>query len=259
MWKSLPPLVVLAVVTTSFGQTTKPATLHLNLAFETLADAPAKDTTKATISFRAPDQKETEEPASLVAGDNAVDLSLPDGTHYLNIRCPGFAPQHVRVKVEDGQLDQPASNVTLHHTRYVVVNYAFNKKGKRELTGDDVESGKLALTHWAGLPYFREDWQLWQAENDKGGGFGTIPVLEFHRISAQTGFAPAPDNTPFDQLTEAPTPGEGGYKCESREAAAGLILFCRVQGNKGNLGFGKIEVQDVTLTPPKDVKVLSDR
>ena len=150
------------------------------------------------------------------------------------------------------------SNVTLYHTRYVVIRYAINTKGKRELTGDGVETGKLALTHWKGLPHFGQDWQLWQGENGQGAGFGPVPGLAFHRSGQDAGFAPAPEGAKFDELTEAPKISEAGYKCEGREATAGLILFCRIEGNKGNLGFGKIEVLDVTLTRPKDVEVLED-
>ena len=77
----------------------QPATLHLNLSFEDLADAPAKDKTQATVTIGS---KPKAESAKLSEGDNNLELSLPDGTHYLYIRCAGFAAQHVQVKVEDG-------------------------------------------------------------------------------------------------------------------------------------------------------------
>jgi len=262
MWKTCSAIVLIllaSALTRAQDATTKPSTFHLNLSFEDLADAPPADKSQATISMERGGKKPKEEPAKLVEGDNEIHLVLPDGTHYLYIRCPGFAAQHVTVKVEDGELKNDSATVTLYHTRYVIIRYSFNKKGKRELTGNDVESGKLALTHWTGLPHFGEDWQLWQAETNTGGGFGAIPVLAFHRSSTESGLADVPENSKFEDLTEAPKPSEGGYQCKSTEATPGLMRFCRIQGNDGNLGFGKILVEDVTLTPPKDVKVLADR
>src|SRR5687767_14113761 len=93
--------LVLVLCSSVSAQATKPVTLQLTLGFEELGDAPAKDRSKATITV-GNDRKAKEDPAKLSEGANEIDLSLPDGTHHLYVRCPGFAAQHVRVKVEDG-------------------------------------------------------------------------------------------------------------------------------------------------------------
>ena len=44
------------------------------------------------------------------------------------------------------------------------------------------------------------------------------------------------------------------------KAKKDLALYCRVNGNRaGTLGYGKVLVEDVTETPPKDVRVVEVR
>ncbi|HSV16404.1 MAG TPA: hypothetical protein VLI90_19225, partial [Tepidisphaeraceae bacterium] len=195
--------------------------------------------------------------AEVGQGENTIDTSVfGDGKHYLYIGADGFIEQWLRINIDHGQVAPASASITMFRTRYVVLRYAFNTKG-RELTGPNVKTGRMALTHFGMLPYFGEDWQVWQAESERGFGFGTIPVLAHHRVAEQYGFAPAPDGAKFDDLNTAPT--EAAYHPKTYLAEPGLILFCRVLGNRARppeqLGYGKVMVEDVTLTKPANVPV----
>src|SRR5207237_8684164 len=113
--------------------------------------------------------------------------------------------------------------------------------------------------HWTAPPKFHEDWQLVQAIDKQRGGFGAVPCFSFHRYGSDFGFAEATGS--FDEMTEAPKPSETKYECKTREATEGLVLLCRVDGNSGNLGYGRIEVEKISLTKPDDpaIKVLNSR
>ncbi len=85
--------------------------------------------------------------------------------------------------------------------------------------------------------------------------FGDTPYLDFHRYSTGFGFAKPPAGVSYEKMTVAP---ESGYRCEDIKAEKGLVLYCRVNGNRATkgLGYGKILVEDVTEIPPDDVRVL---
>ena len=177
-----------------------------------------------------------------------------DGDYYVYFASPGYSPQFRYFTVEKGKIEKPERKVTLFRKRYVVLHYAFNMRGGREFSGKNVEEGRAAVSQWGTLPYFGEDWQIWQKSLD-GAMFGDTPFLEFHRHATGFGFAEAPKGVPFDELKEAPV--DTKYKCENKRAKAGLTLFCRVEGNNDEgLGYGKLLVEDVTETPPPGIKVI---
>jgi hypothetical protein len=236
-----------------------------------LLDAPIR------MIYKRPIRPQGNEPpageiAKLAEGENTVDLStFPDGKHFFYLRRDGCAAQWIHVTITNGEATADRADVTLYRTRYVIIHYAWNKKGDRTLTGDGVETGRIALTHWTNLDFFGQDWQIWQGDGLGGGlgsgpTFGAIPALRFHRMGTEFGFADAPAGATFDELNEAPAPTfkkyNEKYRTESRDASPGLLIFCRVNGDRGAencLGYGKIEVEEITLTPPKDVKILSEK
>src|SRR6185295_803947 len=102
-----------------------------------------------------------------------------------------------------GRGDPEEAKVQLFRKRYVVLRYAFNTSGRPELSGAGIKEGRVAVAHWGSLPYFGQDWQVWQ----KGSGdnmFGDTPYLDFHRFSDGFGFASATKGVAFDDLKQAP-------------------------------------------------------
>lgn len=69
------------------------------------------------------------------------------------------------------------------------------------------------------------------------------------------GFAKPGPGVSYENMKQAPA---SGYRCEDVKAEKGLVLYCRVNGGVGKQGFGygKLVVEDVTLTPPKDIQVV---
>ena len=114
--------------------------------------------------------------------------------------------------------------------------------------GEGVEEQRLALTHWSHIDFFRQDWQIWQ-KSDRGNWFGDTPFLQFHMGVPGFGFLKPSSGVSYKNMEEAPV---SGYRCENIKAEKGLLLYCRVSGG----GYGKILVEDVTETPPKDVRVI---
>ena len=191
-------------------------------------------------------------------GPGGIGLSdVPDGNYFVYFSVPGYASQWQTLKVAQGRGNPAEMNVKIYRKRYVVLHYVFNLAGQRDLAGDGLEEGRMAVSHWSGLPHFWGDWQVWQKSSD-AGLFGDTPYLEFHRFSQQFGFAKAPAGVAFADLKEAPP--NDAYQCVDTKAAKGLTLFCRVHGNqKEDVGYGKLTVEDVTDTPPAGVKVVDGR
>lgn len=183
-----------------------------------------------------------------------ITVELPaegNGEHYLYFRCPGYAEQWVRIAFSDGKIAPEHVDVALRRSRYVILRCAFNTKNNRTLTGDDVVEQRVALSHWTAPRYFSGDWQVWQ----KFGG--TTLQLNFHRLTSEFGFLKPASDTSYDDMKEAP---ESGYRCNHIEAQKGLVLYCRVNGNRQfGLGYGKILVEDVVDAVPKGIQVIDGR
>ena len=161
------------------------------------------------------------------------------------------------MSVKQGKAGPDSIKVKLYRNRYVVLRYVFNTSGGREFSEFSIKEGRVAVAHWRGLPYFQEDWQIWQKSRGVDM-FGDTPYLEFNRYSKGFGFAQVPKGVAFDDLKEAPAQTE--YECMSTRAEKGLILFCRIEGNrKEGLGYGKVLVEDITETPPPGVEVIEPR
>jgi hypothetical protein len=219
------------------------ATLSLQLSLENNADG--------TISIMADRRHKLKDARP---GSVQIDVSqLKNGAHLFYFECPGYASQWIRVAVVDGRTLSAPRAVKLFRNRYVVLRCALNLSGGRKLVGNDVEEQHLALTHWTGPQYFREDWMIWQAGNG-GVLFGDTLYLKFHRFSRDFGFVKAPAGATYAKMTEAPV---SGYRCQEMKAEKGLLLYCRVSGGgKEGFGYGKILVEDLTETPPKDIRVV---
>ena len=191
-------------------------------------------------------------------GTMQLDLTaVGDGQHHLLFHCPGYASQWAYIEIVDGKTARNKIKITLFRKRYVILRCAFNTQGGRNLDGDEVEEQRIALSHWAAPKYFSQDWQIWQGSSRRGELFGDTPYLDFHRISTGFGFAKPAEGVSYEEMKEAP---EGKYRCKRRIAKKGLVLYCRVNGNRaGCLGYGKVLVEDVKETPPEDVRVVEVR
>ena len=192
----------------------------------------------------------------MLPGSAEMELSgVPDGDYFVFFSSPGYAAQWQTLTVKEGKAEPDKIKAKLFRKRYVVLRYAFNTSGSREFSGKGVTEGRAAVAHWGSLPYFQQDWQIWQKSSGEDM-FGDTPFLDFHRYSDGFGFAKVPKGIAFEDLKEAPTKTE--YKCESVKAEKGLTLFCRVEADrKDGLGYGKVVVEDVTETPPAGVKVIN--
>jgi hypothetical protein len=241
-----------------------PGKLPLKLSIERPAAAPVLLDAPIRLIYRRPIQLKGNEPpggeiAKLAEGANTVDLTtFPDGQHFFYLERTGCAAQWLNITVTNGECKADRDDVTLYRTRYVVIRYAWNKTGKRNLTGDGVQTGRVAITHWGRVPNIGRDWQVWQGDgSDSSVSWGDTPELSFHRIATDYGFADAPEGAKFDDLAEAPDVSDAKYQTKSCPATSGLLLLCRVSGDKPDQpSFGKILVEDVTFTPPAGVKLI---
>jgi curli biogenesis system outer membrane secretion channel CsgG len=185
------------------------------------------------------------------ARPGTVQLSLSElknESHYVFFQCPGYATQWIFVQIAGGKVFVNQTKVKLFRKRYVVLRCAFNTNGGRKLMGEGVEEQRLALTHWSHIDFFRQDWQIWQ-KSKRGDWFGDTPFLQFHMGVPGFGFLKPSSGVSYKNMEEAPA---SGYRCENIKAEKGLLLYCRVSGG----GYGKVLVEAVTDTPPKDVRVI---
>lgn len=225
--------------------------LRLNLATE---DA-RQTRIKVEIQTGEMPPKVVRQMDDVLTGSTNVPLSgIPDGDYLVFLSSPGYAAQWQTLTLKQEKAKPDTIKGKLFRKRYVILRYVFNTSGSREFSGKDIKEGRAAVGHWGGLPYFQQDWQIWQ----KSSGdemFGETAYLDFHRFSDGFGFAKVPKGVAFDDLKDAPAQAE--YTCRSTKAEKGLILFCRVEADrKEGLGYGKVVVEDVTETPPPGVKVV---
>jgi hypothetical protein len=239
--------------------------LELNVSFEQLDLDPSAEPPVVRLHYPHPVRPEGPLPpagdvALLSPGANRVDLSaFPDGSHYVYIVADGFAPQWIRVEIGHGEVVSGSAEVELYRSRYVIVRFAVNTSGGRELEGPDVREGRVAVTHFGGFDAFGHDWQVRQAQAG-GGGFGPVAYLSFHRVIGGYGFLEAPPEAEFEDLTVAPL--GASYTTESLEAYPGLLLVCRINGDRrppDEMGYGKVLVEEVTLERPVDVPIVERR
>jgi len=241
----------------AFAEDSAKIKIDFNITLEENADAPPIVTPVIKL-IRNTDQK-YEALGELSAGESSIEVpDMPDGRHTFYVAAEGFAPQTVLIAVSNHEAIAPGPTLTLYRLRYVVVRFAFNKKGERELSGEDVEEGRLALTHWTGAPHFNEDWQIWQGVRARSHAFGDRPMIMFHRVGTKEfGISEAAVDS-FDEMKTAPAIEETKYQLKSCEIMAGKRYFFRILGNEGTrkpAGYGKMEIEEITLTPPKDTEI----
>lgn len=234
-------------------QLTKTNKLSLRLALATEDARQAKIGIETQTSDFPP--KVIKSMEGVPTGSAEMALSgITNGDYVVYFSAPGYAAQWQVLTVKQGKLEPDTIKVKFFRKRYVVLRYAFNTSGARELSGKDIKEGRVAVAHWGHLPYFGQDWQIWQ-RSPGDEMFGDTPFLDFHRFSRGFGFAKVPKGAKFDDLNEAPMPT--AYECMSTKAEKGLMLFCRVEADrKDGLGYGKVFVEDVTETPPEGIKVI---
>jgi hypothetical protein len=189
----------------------------------------------------------------LPPGAASLELSVAAGVHTLNFRCPGYAAQWAAFRMIDGMPSPKEVKVNLFRKRYAILRCVFNVNGGRELQGENVEEQHIALSHATAPKHFTLDWLLWQSPNGANAAGDTL-YFRWHRQSSDNGFVKPAKDVSYDAMTEAP---KSGYRCEEIKLTKGLALYCHVNGNRaGGLGYGKIIVEDITETPPPDVRVI---
>jgi hypothetical protein len=211
-----------------------------------------EDDATAEISIKLETQKTL---LKTLPGSVTVDLTpTGDGQHNLCIQCPGYATKVVTVQTAGDKASLEKFKTRLYRNRYVIVRCAFNTRGGRTLEGDGVEEQRLALPNWTAPKHFWDDWQISQRSRAGGDTPCDVPYLDFHRFSTGFGFKKPADGVSYEEMKESP---EDGYRCRTTKAEKGLLLYCRVDGNgPSDRGYGKLLVEDVTETPPKDVRVV---
>lgn len=210
-----------------------------------------EDNAKAEISIAMSGGKMLK---TMFPGIGQLDLTAAgNGKHYLYFECRGYASQTACVEIIGGRTSEAEIKVKLFRKRYAILRCAFNTHGRRSLEGDEVQVQRIALPHWTAPNYFNQDWQIWQ-KSDGVALFGDSPYFEFHRYTTGFGFVKPVSGVSYEAMKEAP---ETGYRCESVKAEKGVVLYCRVNGDRAKgLGYGKVLVEGVTETPPNDVRVV---
>jgi hypothetical protein len=232
------------------AKTNKPS-FHLDVATEDTRQTKIK----VEIQTGETPPKVVKKIDDVLSGSAEVVLSgVADRDYFVFFSSPGYAAQWQTLTVKQGKVEPGTIKVKLFRKRYVVLRYVFNTSGGREFSGNHIKEGRVAVAHWGSLPYFGQDWQIWQRSSGDDM-FGETPYLDFHRFSKGFGFAKVTKGAVFDDLKEVPAQTE--YECRSTKAEKGLMLFCRVEADrKDGLGYGKVVVEEVTATPPTGIKVI---
>jgi tetratricopeptide (TPR) repeat protein len=227
------------------------------------ADAPAAEAGGSELAMMVTLEADAHDPLKFVLKDTyprplktwddvvpgEVRLGLPkleNGRYWLEITANGYALQRFSFEVTEQGIQVAQNRVGLYRRRYVVLRYAVNKVGERNLTGADVKEGRVAISV-ASVPDLHGDWSIHQVK--------ASPTFRFHRMAEGYGFASPPAGASFDKIDLAPHPDQ--YTYDSVEAKKGMILLNRIEGNgPAELRYAKILVEDITETPPKEIQVI---
>ncbi len=178
-----------------------------------------------------------------------LDLTgLEPDNYYLYVYAEGYLKRLTGINVSRDGVGVSSPDFMLYRKRYVVLRYASNHSGSRDLSPGKVGQRRVAVADLGEVPELRGDWRVRQQ--------GEEVSLEFYRMQSYFGFAPAPAGATFDQLRLAPENDQ--YRCTNVRATPGLLLFTRIHGNnQSDACFAKIEVEQVTETPPPNVEVIA--
>jgi len=180
-----------------------------------------------------------------------IRVRLPElerDRYTLVARAEGHAPANTPIKISDAGLNPTEATIELRRLRYLILRYVINTKGHRKLTGADVKAGRVAIL-FGHVPELR-DWSVGQSD-------GQLKVV-YHRVSPNTGFAPAAAGPSFDELEMAP-PAED-YSSGEITFEKGMVLFNRVRGRRPqHARYAKFVVEDITETRPANLQIIDSR
>ncbi|MEN6406011.1 MAG: protein kinase [Thermoguttaceae bacterium] len=215
------------------------------IAFRCEADA----STAVSLQLKTPSHNKTvrtwkiQTPATFTLNPS----ELTTDNYKLFVSADGYASQVISLRVSKTAVKASSENVTLYRKRYVVVRYARNRDGSRDLSPAKTQQDRLAVSHWGQIPGLRGDWQIWQKGPDL--------YFELHRYGASFGFVEAPAGAIFDKLRWAPENDQ--YVSASVLARPGQILFTRIAGNNPTEQcYAKMEVEAITDQPPEGVEFI---
>ncbi len=183
-------------------------------------------------------------------GQISIDLpELESGLYYLEVTAPNFASRLVPLKVSQQQVEAPREPIALYRTRYLVLRYAVNMRGERELTGPQVQQGQVAISY-GNTAEMRGDWMIVQNRQ-------TL-MFALHRSQSGNGFYKPKTDIAYDEIELAPEPDE--FTPKSVEAEKGAILLTRIIGDGPRWQrYAKLHVEDITETPPAGMPVIDQQ
>ena len=172
--------------------------------------------------------------------------------YHLTVTSRGFATASVAVVVSaDGIVFKP-ERVAVPRRRFAVLRYDVNVKGKRQLTGADVKHHHIAISRVGRLPDLNHDFGVGQ---DPGRDGGKDVKFHWHHFGSGRGVASPAAGKTYEQIEEAPTVDQ--YKPGDVVLLKGAIKLVHIAGSRpDHARYAKIMVEDVTETPPKDVKII---
>jgi hypothetical protein len=188
-------------------------------------------------------------------GTSVIDMQgYTSGRKYIYYTADGYASQWVSIHITNEVPTPDQAAVTMYRKRYVIINYAFNTNDLPNVKPgtQGVVTGRYAVAHWGGLPYFRNDWQVWQKADGGIPLFGDTPYLDWHRYDAENGFIST--NVDYNFVETVPT---SGYVNVDIKAISNSVIFCRITGHTSSTrGYGKLLVESVTESPSPEIPVI---
>ena len=226
---------------------------------------PASDRTSGLVTAMVSLEDDARAPVKLELRDNfgkmlkvwnsgepgEIRATLPELEHdrySLAASAEGYSPVRTEIKVSDEGVEPADAQFELYRIRYLVLRYAMNTKGERNLTGANVKGGRVAIL-FGKIPEL-QDWSVGQSN-------GQLKVI-VHRVLHNTGFAPAAEGASFEELDLAP-PTED-YSPDEFTFEKGMILFNRVVGHRPEFArYAKLLVEDITETRPENLTIIDSR
>ena len=171
---------------------------------------------------------------------------LQQGLHVLITSSEGYGSVRTLFQVSGAGPNPAEVSIKLFRIRYAVLRYAMNTKGGHNLTGENVEEGRVGIVVGS-VPQLR-DWIVDQIEGK--------PTLKIMRITPNTGFALAHQGDKFEDLDRAPANED--YTPAGLPLEEGMILFNRVMGSRPeDARYAKLLVEEITEKRPENLQIIN--
>jgi beta-lactamase regulating signal transducer with metallopeptidase domain len=177
-----------------------------------------------------------------------IRVKLPELEHDRYTLVAGaeiHSPASTPIAVTAAGVEPAEAQLELYRARYLILRYAINTKGRRNLSGADVKTGRVAVA-FGRVPEL-VDWSVGQREGK--------PIVVYHRALPDTGFTTPAAGQSFDELETAPLAEE--YSPGAITFEKGMVLFNRVVGHRPqDARYAKLVVEDITEARPQDVEII---